>query len=59
MCAELSWRQEELEGFVFADYDAGRAEFGDALSDEDLKVLGVCECGTGHQPDGGFRSCHE
>ena len=59
MCIELSWRQDELEGFVFSSNDTRRAEFSDALSDEDLKVLGVCECGTIHHLDGGFRSCHE
>jgi hypothetical protein len=59
MCAELFWRKDELDGFVFSSNDAKRAEFGDALFDEDLKVLGVGECGTGHQQDGGFRSLHD
>jgi hypothetical protein len=56
LCAELSWRHDELEGFVFSGNDAKRAEFGDALSNEDLKALRVCECGTSHHPDGEFRS---
>ena len=59
LCAELPWRQDKLEGFVFSGNDAKRAEFGDALSDENLKVLGVCKCGTCHHLDGGLRSCHE
>ncbi len=44
--------------YLFSGNDARWAEFGDALSDEDLEVLGVCKCGTGHHLDGGFRSCH-
>ena len=57
--AEFSRGWDELYRIVFAGAYARRAEFGDALTDEDLEVLWVSQSEVGHHLDSGLRTCQK
>jgi hypothetical protein len=49
--AELACRRCELQSVVLSGDDAGRAQFFNSLSEEELEVLGLEQRSIRHHPD--------